>query len=113
MQCLQTSDWIGIVGILVGIIGIIVGCIGAKSLSIANKNTNKIGIIKNGTVNQAQVINNGLDSYAVIKIAKDTTQEELKEIASKIPQIIEAENVEAALSISKENPNAIVFVPKK
>ena len=74
------SDWIGIIGLAVGVIGVIVGIIGCFSLSKANKL--KAKEISNSTINQAEtmIVNNGVDTYAVIKIAKDTTQEELKGI---------------------------------
>jgi len=38
---------------------------------------------------KAQIINNGMDSYAVIKLSRETTQEELKTV---IEQIIEAKS---------------------
>ena len=68
---------VGIVGAVVGIIGIIVGLIGLKSVSTAIKIKNSI---KADTVQQAQVIHNGLDDYAVIRLSRETTQEELKKV---------------------------------
>ena len=61
----------------VGIIGIIVGIIGWRSLSAATKIKNTVNA-KN--VQQAQIIHNGLDDYAVIRLTKETTQEELERI---------------------------------
>lgn len=67
---------------LVGIIGIVVGIIGWKSLSTATKIVNKVNAKNIGQVQNAQVINNsnGLDSYAVIRLTRDTTKEELQKI---------------------------------
>ena len=66
--------WINTV---VGIVGIIVGIIGWKSLSTAIKINNTI---KANTVQQAQIIHNGLDDYAVIRISREATKEELKKV---------------------------------
>lgn len=75
-----------IINSVVGIIGIVVGVIGWKSLTAAVKIKNINKDIQNSTVNQAQTItvNNGLDTYAVIKISRETTQEELSEIIQRI-----------------------------
>ena len=70
-------DWVTWINTGVGIVGIIVGSIGWKSLSAAAKIKNSI---KANTVQQVQVINNGLDAYAVIRLSQETTQEELKRI---------------------------------
>ena len=67
-------DWVTWINTLVGVVGIVVGIIGWRSLSAATKIKNSI---KANTVQQAQVINNGLDAYAVIRLSKETTQEEL------------------------------------
>lgn len=71
---------IGIASLVVGIIGVAVGIIGCFCLSKANKLRAK-GIY-NSTINQADtmIVNNGADTYAVIKIAKDVTQEELRSV---------------------------------
>ena len=78
------SDILGIAGLAVGIIGVIVGIIGCLNLSKANEI--KANNITGGTINQAEtlIVNNGVDTYAVIKIAKETTQEELKDIADSL-----------------------------
>lgn len=68
---------VGIVGAIVGIIGIVVGLIGLKSVSTAIKIKNSI---KADTVQQAQIIHNGLDDYAVIRLSQQTTKEELGKI---------------------------------
>ena len=70
-------DWVTWINTGVGIIGIVVGIIGWKSLSTATKIKN---FIKANTVQQAQVIHNGLDAYAVIRLSRETTQEELKKV---------------------------------
>ncbi len=68
---------VGIVGAIVGIIGIIVGIIGLKSVTTAIKIKNSINA---DTVQQAEIINNGLDAYAVIRLSQETTKEELEKI---------------------------------
>ena len=70
-------DWVTWINTVVGVVGIVVGIIGWRSLSAATKIKNSI---KANTVQQAQVINNGLDAYAVIRLSKETTQEELVSI---------------------------------
>ncbi|HRY78581.1 MAG TPA: hypothetical protein P5154_07455, partial [Candidatus Izemoplasmatales bacterium] len=79
---MQFGEWLGVIGIMVGLIGIVVGIIGGRSLSISRSMNNTIRNPKNSTVQQAQTINIGLDSYAVIKLSKETTQEELQSIIS-------------------------------
>ena len=84
-----------IINTVVGIIGIIVGVIGWKSLSTAIKIKNEI---KANTVQQAQIINNGMDSFAVIKLTEETTKQELvkiiEEIQLKMDKKIEDSKVE-------------------
>ncbi len=72
---------ISIASLSVGVIGVIVGIIGCFCLSKANKL--KAKTIQNSTINQAEtmIVNNGVDNYAIIKIAKDVTQEELRGIS--------------------------------
>lgn len=72
------ADIIGIISLIVGVVGVVVGIIGCCCLTKANKL--KVEEINNSTINQADtlIVNNGVDTYAVIKIAKDITQEELK-----------------------------------
>ena len=74
-------DWVTWINTGVGVIGIVVGIIGWKSLSNATKIKNSI---KANTVQQAQVIHNGLDAYAVIRLSRETTQEELKKVIDTI-----------------------------
>lgn len=78
------SDWVGLLGLIVGVIGVVVGIIGCMNLSKANQI--KAKNITGGTINQAEtlIVNNGVDTYAVIKIAKETTQEELKGVAESL-----------------------------
>ena len=66
----------------IGIIGIVVGIIGWRSLSAATKIVNKVEAKNIDQVQNAQVINNtnGLDSYAVIRLIRDTTKDELQRI---------------------------------
>lgn len=68
---------VGIVGAIVGVIGIVVGLIGLKSVTTAIKIKNSINA---NTVQQAQIIHNGLDDYAVIRLSRETTQDELKKV---------------------------------
>lgn len=72
---------IGILGLIVGVIGAVASIIGCVCLSKANKL--KARDISNSTINQTDtmIVNNGADTYAIIKIAKDVTQEELKSIS--------------------------------
>ena len=71
-----------------GIIGIVVGIIGWKSLSTATKIKNTIKADKAATVQQAQVINNGLDSYAVIRLTRETTKEELQKAIADLQPLV-------------------------
>ncbi len=74
-----------VISIALGAIGVIVGVIGCMCLSKANKLSAKE--IKDSTVQQAETIttiNYGADTYAVIKIAKDVTKEEMEKIVSQV-----------------------------
>ena len=51
----------------------------------------------NSSIQQAQTINNGLDSYAVIRLSKDTTQEELIRLIKEI-NLASKKDVESAIS---------------
>lgn len=89
-------DWVtwintgvGIIGIIVGIIGIIVGIIGWKSLSTAVKIKNSIKTGDASNIQQAQIIHNGLDDYAVIRLSRETTREELERVLEEITEITE------------------------
>lgn len=81
---MQLSDCIGVIGIVVGVIGIIVGIVGWKSLAASKEIKSKT--ISNSTINQADtlIVQNGTDTYAIFKIAKEVTQEELKGIATEL-----------------------------
>lgn len=83
---MDLNGWNTIINTGVGVIGIIIGIIGVKSLVSAIKIRNSINNVDNSTVQQAQTItvNNGLDTYAVIKLSRETTQEELTEIVKRI-----------------------------
>jgi hypothetical protein len=83
---MSISDYITTVGIIVGVIGILVGIIGWKSLSTANQINNQASNISGSTIQQAQTItvNNGLDTYAIIKLSKETTQQELIDVVTRI-----------------------------
>ena len=70
-------DWTTWINTIVGVIGIIVGVIGWRNLSAAMKIKNSV---KADTVQQAQIIQNGLDAYAVVRLSRETTQEELKRV---------------------------------
>lgn len=70
-------EWVTWINTGVGIIGIIVGIVGWKSLSAATRIKNTV---KAENVQQAQIIHNGLDDYAVIRLTKEMTQEELERI---------------------------------
>ena len=85
-------DWVTWLNTGVGIIGIVVGIIGWKSLSTAISIKNSV---KAKSVQQAQVINNGLDSYAVIRLSREATQDELKKAIDdlQIPSKEELQNL--------------------
>ena len=80
------DDWIAIFNSFIGIVGIVVGIIGLRSLKAAMEIKNSVKNVSNSTVQQAQTItvNNGLDTYAVIKLSKEVTKEELAEIVERI-----------------------------
>ena len=96
---MELSGWVTILNTVVGIIGILVGIIGWRSLSTANKIRNSIGDVRESTIQQAQTINvnHGLDTYAIIKLSKQVTQEELAGI---VERIIGVEDT--AISIKQE-----------
>ncbi len=79
-------DVSGIIGIVVGIIGVITGIIGGKSLTKANKISAK-SIQGSNIADTISIINNGSDTYAIKKIAKDITKEELSKIAVRFREI--------------------------
>ena len=81
-------EWVTWINTGVGIIGIVVGIIGWKSLSTATKIKNTIKADKAATVQQAQVINNGLDSYAVIRLTRETTKEELQKAIADLQPLV-------------------------
>lgn len=81
------SEWLGIIGILLSLVSIIIGICAHSKL---NKNIAKN--IDNSTVTQGEnvtIINNGTDVYAVVKIAKDVTQEEMKKLSEKLESLKE------------------------
>ena len=85
---MSLSDWVGIVGVVVSIIGVIVGIIGVKSLNKANKIT--ATTISGSTLTQGEnvtIINQGSDTYAIMKIAKDVTQAELTAVIQKLGDV--------------------------
>ena len=81
-------EWVTWINTGVGVIGIVVGIIGWKSLSTATKIKNTIKADKAATVQQAQVINNGLDSYAVIRLTRETTKEELQKAIADLQPLV-------------------------
>ena len=84
-------DWITWINTIVGVIGIVVGIIGWKSLTTAAKINNKAKADNGASIQQAQVINNGLDSYAVIRLSKETTQEEVTKLIEKVQPLTETD----------------------
>ena len=81
-------EWVTWINTGVGIIGIVVGIIGWKSLSTATKIKNTIKADKAATVQQAQVINNGLDCYAVIRLTREATKEELQKAIADLQPLV-------------------------
>lgn len=98
---MNISDIIGIIGIIVGILGIVLSGIGIKCLMIAN--SNKIQQAKDSNIQQAQIINNGLDTYAVIKLTKETTQEELRGVVKRISETEKAINRQPKIHVISQN----------
>ena len=80
------NEWLAVINTIIGAIGVVVGIIGARSLHTAIKIKNSINNVQNSTIQQAQTItmNNGMDTYAVIKLSRDTTQAELTKIVTRI-----------------------------
>lgn len=99
------SDWSTLINTAVGVIGIIVGIIGAMSLNEAIKIKNSVKNAENSIINQAQeiTVNNGMDTYAVIKLTKETTKEQLVEVIERLNKV----EVE-----SNETKNAVEDQPK-
>ena len=71
--------WLNIASIIVAVIGIVIGFIGYKSLKIANKTINKAKNTGAGSIQQAEIINNGLDTYDVVKLSQDVAEKTVKE----------------------------------
>ena len=94
MDATTINTIVGIIGIVVGIIGAIIGIIGWKSLSTATKISNKAKADNGATVQQAQIIHNGLDDYAVIRLSKETTQEELQRMVDSL-QLVTGKDIKA------------------
>jgi hypothetical protein len=81
---------------ILDVVGIVVGIIGGIELHTANKIKNIVKNVNNSTIQQAQTITihneNGMDTWAVIKLSRETTQEELqKELKEIISQFNQAE----------------------
>ena len=99
-------DWVTWINTGVGVIGIIVGIIGWKSLTTATKIKNKAKADNGASIQQAQTINNGMDSYAVIRLSKDTTQEELVRLVKEI-NLASKNDVNNAISELEEKVDAL------
>lgn len=87
---------VGIVGIVSTIIGTVVGIIGWKSLTTVTKIKNTARADNGASIQQAQVMNIGLDNYAVIRLSKDVTQEELARLIKEI-DLVSKTDVESAI----------------
>lgn len=74
------SDIIGLISLIVGVVGVVVGIIGCSNLAKANKL--KVKELNGSTINQAEtlIVHNGMDTFAVIKLARETTKEELSKL---------------------------------
>ncbi len=93
---LENLNYIDVIDLLLGIIGIIGAIIGVFNLVVYNKFKNYTKGNNSGIINQAQVINNGLDSYAIIKLTREITQEQLEDIVQNL------KNTEKGLNDVKE-----------
>ena len=98
---MSISDVIGIINSIVGICGVVLGGIGIKCIMVAN--SNKIQQVKDSNIQQAQIIHNGLDSYAIIKLTKGTTQEELRELVKRISETEKAIESQPQIHIISKN----------
>lgn len=85
------NDWVTWINTAVGLIGIIVGLIGVKNIYDAKKIFNSVKAGDNANIQQAEVIYNGLDNYAVIKLSKEATKEELEKVISEMQPLREAD----------------------
>ena len=104
------SEWSTLMNTAVGVIGIIVGIIGAMSLNEAIKIRNSVKNAENSIINQAQkiIVNNGIDTYAVIKLTKETTKEQLVEVIERLNKVEIQSNV--TKNIVEEQPK--IFMQK-
>ena len=91
------------IGILVGVVGLFVGMVGLKCLNKA-KNDNSVSSCTSSNIQQAQIINNGLDSYAVIKITRETTQEELQKLVQNL-DLMGASQINLLLEQNRKETN--------
>lgn len=109
MDATTLNTIVGIIGAVVGIAGIVVGVIGWKSLSAATKIKNSAKADNGATIQQAQVIHNGLDDYAVIRLSRETTQEELQKVIAELRPAIweELDDVSEKVRINAENVNQL------
>lgn len=95
------ATWINTV---VGIVGTIVGVMGWMSLNEVINIKNSLIVTDKSTIQNAQIINNGLDSYAVIRLSRDTTREELQKTIDELAKTkIVLDGGSAIGSIDKEN----------
>ena len=97
MDATTLNTIVGIIGIIVGVIGAIVGIIGWNSITTANNIKNKAKADNGATIQQAQTIHNGMDSYAVIRLSRDTTQEELARLVKEI-HLVTKNDLESVVS---------------
>ena len=103
------SDLLNIVNSVVGGAGLIVGIIGCKCLAKANKLSARE--IHNSSINQAEtlIVQNGLDNYAVIKLAQDTTKEELKTMVENLnATMMRLEDMKTQIEELEARPKIVV-----
>lgn len=76
------SEWLGVIGIALSGISIIIGlCAHSKINKFVNKE------IKDSTIVQGEnitITNSGSDAYAIMKIAKDVTREEMEKVVKRL-----------------------------
>jgi len=106
MDATTLNTIVGIIGIVVGLIGVVVGVIGWKNITTANNIKNRAKADNGATIQQAQTINNGMDSYAVIRLSKDTTQEELVRLVKEL-NMASKNDVSSAISKLEEKVDAL------
>lgn len=76
---------VGIIGIISTAIGIIIGIIGGKNYVLAKQIKNEL-IAERAMIQQAQIIQNGLTAEDIIKVLKNSNEDEWNKIVQYIEE---------------------------